>query len=180
MTKNTKLRIDKWVGEKYEWLLGEIKTNIAKGRMSQYADDLLIHMIETIYEQDDDKVNQMLDDGKLEWWLLTGAGRQLRSSTSPFYRLYRKEKSWAREEGIEGSFSNIFEKPGEEYDETLYQCFTEAYEDLHFYQKAIMNKYFYEEKTLQDIHEYYNISKTHLVKDINTAINQIREKCKHC
>lgn len=180
MTKETKKRIDIWVGEKYEWLLNEIKTNIAKGKMSDYASDLLIHMIETVYTQDENKLIQMLEDKKLEWWVLTGAGRQLRSSTSPFYRTYRREKSWAREDRYEGSFSNIFERPYEVYDESLYQCFRDEYDNLHFYQKAIMDKYFIEGMSLQEVHEYYNISKRHLIKDINTTINQIREACKHC
>lgn len=180
MTKEIKTRIDNWVTQNYEWLRGEIGTNITKGKMSQHTDDLTIHMIETLYTQGEDKLTQMLDDEKLGGWLLVGAGRQLRSSTSPFYRIYRKEKSWAREEGREGSFSNIFERPWEEYNDDLYQCFREEYDNLHFYQKALLDKYFMEGWSLQRIHTYYNISKGHLIKDINVTINQIREACKHC
>ena len=180
MNKETKDRIDKWVGERYEWLLGEISTNIAKGKMADYASDLTIHMIETLYFQPEDKINQMLDDDKLGWWLLTGAGMQLRSSTSPFYRIYRQEKSWSREQGIEGSFNNIFERPDEPYDDSLMECFQKEYNNLHWYLKKIMDKYWYEGQTLQEIHEYYNISKRHLTKDLNTAINIIREKCNNC
>ena len=180
MTKETKHRIDTWVSKEYEWLLGEISTNIAKGKMSPYASDLTIHMIETLYTQDEDKINKMLDEDKVGWWLLVGASQQLRSSTSPFYRIYRQEKSWSREHGIEGSFSNIFERPDEPYDDSLMECFQEEYNNLHWYLKKIMDKYWYEGQTLQEIHEYYNISKRHLVKDLNTAINQIREKCNNC
>ena len=178
--KDTKKRIDEWVSENYLWFLGEVKTNIAKHRMSQYADDLVIHMIETLYTQDDDKINKMLDEDKVGWWLLVGAGVQLRSSTSPFYRIYRKEKSWSREEGYEGSFANIFDHPDEPYNGELYDCFHQSFEELHWYQKKIMTMFWYEGKTLQEIYEHYNIGKNHLVKDINTAINQIREKCQHC
>ena len=178
--QDTKRRIDKWVEEKYEWLEYEISTNICKGRMSEYSGDLLVHMLEYIYNMDDDKVNQMLDDGKLEWWLLVGAGRELRSGNSPFYRKYRKEKMQSRENGLSGSHSNIFDGVYEEYDEELYDCFKEAYDDLHFYQKALMDKYFYQEMSLQQIHEHYSISKRHLINDINAAINIIRDKCKEC
>ena len=110
MTKETKDRIDDWVGERYEWLLGEISTNIAKGQMKQHAGDLTIHMIETLYFQPEEKIIQMLDDDMLGRWLLVGSSQQLRSSTSPFYRLYRKEKSWSREDGIEGSWNSIFDR----------------------------------------------------------------------
>lgn len=180
MTKDTKRRVDKWIEEKYKWLEGEISTNIAKGRMSEYSGDLLVHMIESVYKMDDDKVNRMLDNNKLGWWMLVGAGRELRSSTSPFYRTYRREKMNARENGYPGSHKNIFDGVWEEYDETLYECFKEAYNDLHFYQKALMDKYFYEGMSLQQIHEFYSISKRHLINDINAAINIIRDKCKNC
>lgn len=180
MTKETKNRIDKWVGERYEWLLGQISTNIAKGQMEQHAGDLTIHMIETLYSQPEEKIIQMLDDDKLGWWLLVGASQQLRSSTSPFYRLYRKEKSWSREDGLSTSFNSIFDRPDEEYDDSLMECFQKEFENLHWYLKTIMRKYWYEGYTLQEIHNHYNISKRHLTKDLNTAINQIRERCKDC
>jgi hypothetical protein len=63
MTKETKNKINKWVSERYEWYLGEVSKNIAKGKMNPYADDLVIHMIETLYTQSDEKINQMIDDG---------------------------------------------------------------------------------------------------------------------
>lgn len=180
MTKETKNRIDAWVGEKYVWLQDQIYTNIAKGQMKQYGADLTIHMVETLYTIPEEKVIQMLDDGKVEWWLLVGASQQLRSSTSPFYRIYRQEKSWSREDGIPGSFNSIFDRPEEVYDDSLMECFKETYDNLHWYDKEIMNKYWYENKSLDDVYKYYGISKIHLIKDINRIINQIRTKCNNC
>ncbi len=180
MTKNTKDRIDGWVGEKYMWLQNQIYTNIAKGQMKQYGADLTIHMVETLYTIPEEKVIQMLDDGKVEWWLLVGASQQLRSSTSPFYRLYRQEKSWSREDGIEGSFNSIFDRPEEVYDDSLMECFQKEYKNLFWYHRELMNKYWYEGKSIEEVYKYYGISKLHLIKDLNTAINQIRQACKHC
>ena len=180
MTKNTKNRIDDWVGKNYVWLNGQISTNIAKGQMEQHAGDLTIHMIETLYTQDEDKIIQMLNDDMLGRWLLVGASQQLRSSTSPFYRLYRKEKSWSREDGLSTAFNSIFDHPDEEYDDSLMECFQYEYNKLHWYNKELMQKYWYEGRTLQEIHEFYNISKRHITKDINKAINQIRQACRHC
>ena len=34
-------RLDDWVRREYKWLDGQIKANIAKGRMGDYADELL-------------------------------------------------------------------------------------------------------------------------------------------
>ncbi len=180
MNKETKNRIDKWVSERYEWYLGEVSKNIAKGKMNQYSHDLVIHMIETLYTQSEEKINQMIDDDMLGRWLLIGASQQLRSSTSPFYRIYRQEKSWARESGMEGSFSNIFERPETVYDDSLMECMKEEWEELNFYDKEIMTKYWMDEQSLQQIHEYYGITKLSLTRDINRVINQIREKCNNC
>jgi len=177
---STKDRIDKWVSENYEWLLGEISTNIAKHQMNEYAGDLTSYLIESVYNMPEPKVIQMLDDDKLGRYLLRGAGLTLRSSTSPFFRTYRKEKMWSREPGIPGSAVNIFDREDEPYNDELYECFQEAYEELTWYHKALMDRYFYQEYTLTQMYEFYGISKNHIIKDLNQAINQIREKCQTC
>ena len=180
MTRETKDKINKWVSDNYVWYLGEVSKNIAKGQMNQYADDLVIHMIETLYTQADEKIHQMIDDEMLGRWLLIGASQQLRSSTSPFYRIYRQEKSWARESGMEGSFNNIFERPETVYDDSLMECMKEELDKLNFYDKEIMSKYWFEEMSLQEIHKYYGITKLSLTRDINRVINQIRTRCQNC
>ena len=75
-------KINKWVAENYTWFIGEIEENICKGKMKEYSGDLAVHVIEDLYRLDEAKIDQMLDDDKLGWYLLVGAGRQLRSSTS--------------------------------------------------------------------------------------------------
>ena len=180
MTRELKNRVDSWITQNYKWLTGEVTRNIAKNQMAQYAPDLISYLVESIYKLPEEKVTQLLDDNKLGNYLLVGAGMQLRSSNSPFYRTFRKHKMSAREDGISGSHKSIFEKPYEEYDESLYQCFKETYGELDFYDKAIMDKYFYEQWTLQQVYEYYGISKRHIIKDINRILQQIRENCKHC
>ncbi len=64
MNKETKNRIDNWVSDNYVWYLGEVRNNIAKGMMKDYADDLVIHMIETLYTQAEEKINQMIDENE--------------------------------------------------------------------------------------------------------------------
>lgn len=175
-----KKRIDKWVTDNYETLLNNITRNVCKGMMKEYAPDLTSYLIETIYSLPEEKVTQMLDDDKLSNYLLRGAGMQLRSSTSPFYRMFRKHKMSARENGQEGHDFSIFERPQEEYDDSLYQCFRDSYKDLHFYDRALLDKYYYDGWTIQEMYEYYNISKRHIIKDMNKAIQIIRDKCRHC
>jgi len=176
----TRDRLNEWVNEWYEWLRGEISRNIAKDRMSEYSDDLLHHLILDLYKMPDDKIEGMLENGKLRWYLLRGAGMQLRSSTSPFYRTHRREKMNSREHGLPGSDKNIFEKEYEPYEDDLYECFLREMNNLHWYQKTLMDKYWIEGLNLTQIYKHYNISKTHIINDLNEAMRTIRTKCNQC
>ena len=189
MTKENK--INKYVGEWYEWMMGEVKRNIAKDGMRDYAEDLLHHVILDLYNLPADKITQMVEDDKLRWYILSGCGLQLRSSSSPFYRLHRREKMQARENyshfysPLSPTFNGlgILDREYEPYDdiiERLQECFDKEMGELHFYERALMEKYFVEKWSIQKIHKFYNISKTHIVKDINRALDIIRDKCNEC
>jgi len=43
-----------------------------------------------------------------------------------------------------------------------------------------MNRYWMENWTLDEMYKHYNISKTHLIRDLNKAMDTIRENCKEC
>jgi len=190
MTKEDK--ISKYVGEWYGWMLGEVKRNIAKDRMAEYAEDLLHHIVLDLYNLPAPKITQMVDEDKLRWYVLSGCGLQLRSSTSPFYRLHRRTKMEARENythSSEREYSDSFAGKGileqiyEEYDdiiERLQGCFDREMKNLHWYQRHLMERYWIEKKTLTQLHKIYNIPKNHIIKDINEAMDIIRDKCKEC
>lgn len=179
--REIKRELDKWLNENYQYLQDEIDANICTSRaMKEFSGDLLAHMVEALYKTNRENKINLIQNDKIGHWMLRGAAMQLKSRTSPFYIKYRRHKISAREEGLPDSNSNIFEREYEPYDGELYECFLSAFDDLHWYQKKIMTLYWLEGKSLREIHKYYNISKQHLVKDINTAINEIRQACKHC
>ena len=68
--KDLKIRVDAWITQNYEWLLGEIETNIAKDRMNPYASDLTTYLIESLYTLPEDKVKHLLDNDKIGNYLL--------------------------------------------------------------------------------------------------------------
>ncbi len=176
-------RLDRWMNEHYEWLEGQIKTNIAKSKMSDYADDLLHEMIIQLYKMKEDKLEQMLDNGKLKWYVLSGAGMALRSNTSPFWNKHRKHKMYTRESGLEGSDKNIFDKIDDTEElstECYFTCMKREIESLHWYNKTLLKDYWVDGLHLEDLHKKYGISKAHLTKDLNVAILVIRENCKEC
>ena len=174
-------RLNKWVSEEYEWLLGEISTNIANGRMSEYATDLLHHILLDLYKMDPEKIEGMLDNGKLKWYVLRGAALQIKSQTSPFYRIHRKEKMNARSGVIDLGMYDIesYEIEDPDKGETLDDCFQRAMGEIHWYLRTLLEQKIIQGKTYQELYEYYNISKTHLIRDINEALRDVRHICKH-
>jgi len=179
-------KLNEYVNKWYGWMLGEVKRNIAKDMMSEYATDLLHHIILDLYNMNEDKITQMIDDDKLRWYVLRGCALQLKSSTSPFYRTHRKEKFQSRENFVHNgdeSFSGkgILEQIYEPYSgDDLWDCFQREMDNLHWYQKTLMNRYWMENWTLDEMYKHYNISKTHLIRDLNKAMDTIRENCKEC
>jgi len=161
MTKEEK--INKYIGKWYKWLDREVKNNIAVGGMSEYAEDLLHHIILDLYKLNDAKITQMVEDDKLRWYILRGASLQLRSSTSPFYRLFRKELMQSREnhthresESHSGVGQGILEQVYEPFDgDPLYVCMMKELENLHWYQQTIMNRYWIEGWTLDKLYKHY-------------------------
>lgn len=178
-------QINKYISQWYDWLLNEVSKNIANGMMSEYREDLLHHIILDLYNLPDAKINQMVTDDKLRWYLLRGAALQLKSSTSPFYRIWRRHKLQVRENythnGEHDSFSGkgILEQIYEPYEITDWElCFRKMWDnELNFYQKTLLQRKFMDKWSYQEMFEYYQISKRHMIKDINETIIQIRTKC---
>jgi len=179
----TRDKLNKWVEKEYRWIDREIRKNIAKDRMSDYADDLIQEIILSLYNMPEERIEGMLENGKLKWYVLSSAGLSLRSKTSPFYNKIRKHKMYSRENGLAGSDSNIFERiddTGETLIECYYSCMLREIENLHWYNKTLLKEYWIDGETLDTLHAKYKISKLHLTKDLNKGIKTIREKCEEC
>ena len=148
-------RLDDWVRREYKWIDREIRANIAKNQMRDYADDLIQEMMIQLYNMKEEKIEQLLDNGKLKWYVLSGAGMQLRSSTSPFYQRIRKHKMYAREFGLPGTDANIFEKIDDTEElstECYYICMQREIENLHWYNKTLLQEYWIQGLHLEDLH----------------------------
>ena len=90
---------------------------------------------------------------------------------------------YARESGLPGSDSNIFERVDDTEElstECYFSCMQREIENLHWYNKILLKEYWIDGLHLDALHAKYKISKKHLTKDLNEAILIIRENCKEC
>jgi len=83
---------EEWFRKRFPKLQKEIAYNIAKGPMDQYKDDLTQIAVLQFLNKPLEVQKQMLDDSKVENYILVTAGMHIRSSTSPFYNQVRKHK----------------------------------------------------------------------------------------
>ena len=140
--------------------------------MSDYSDDLLHHIIIDLYKKTPEYKLNILENNKVENWILVACGFQLRSGQSPFYRSYRQMRMQARSgvlpDGILEEDDNL---------DDMYLCLLKAMDQLDVYKRMIIQKKYFEGWTYNQICDYYQISKTHLVKDTKLAMKEIREYC---
>jgi RNA polymerase sigma factor (sigma-70 family) len=164
--------IGKEITRRYKWLVTQVKTNIAKDMMSTYAMDLLHHIIIDLYKKTPEYKLDLLNNNKVENWILVACGFQLRSGSSPFYREHRQLRMSARS----GMLPDGFFEEDTSLDD-LYQCLLKAMEHLDVYQRTLIQRKYFDKWTYDEICDYYQISKTHLTKDTKIAIKKIREYC---
>lgn len=170
--------IDREIGrvieKHYKWLLKEIQRNIAKDAMREYGPELLHFVIIELYNKSPEYKQQLLSDNKVQYWVLTSSGLQLRSGSSPFYKQIRENRMSARSGDV--SLDNeIYEA----YDPELYDCFTEGMETLNFYHRTLIQEKYLNELTFKDISVKYQIAIHHIKKDLYIALQLIRDHCKH-
>ena len=157
----------------------------------KYGEDLLAYCLE------DFLCNKSLEyqykvscqDDKLPNYIGYSMGLQIKSSSSPFWFRYRKEGYNSR--GIylaeDGSVEidpsvEIGEEMDDEFDSPYYikndlDCVRYALEQLHWYDKILIEEYYIKGVTFRDMHKKYNISLNSLKKDIDSALTKIRKIC---
>jgi len=168
--------LNKIIGEIYEWVLREIKTNICKDQMREYGEELLHFMIIELFNKSPEYKQQLINDKKVQYWLLTSSGLQLRSSSSPFYRLIRETRGYSDGGEEDGVLDLITYEP---LDTELYDCFLQAMDNLDFYQRKLVEEKYLNELSFKDISIKYQIGLNHIKADLYKALEKMRIFCKH-
>lgn len=125
-------------------------------------------------ELGEDRQQQIINGGKLEHFITKCVSLNFNSSTSPYHRQYRKVQYNHFE------FNDSVYEVEEEDNKWIHEkcdCLERELENLHWYDKHLIQKKYYEGWTYQQLHEYYNISLNSLVKDIKKTITTLKQKC---
>ena len=168
--KEVDRELSKVIERDYEWLLSNVSYNITKGKMSEYNVELLHFIILELYDKEPQYKSQLLKNGKVKYWIITSAGLQLRSSTSPFYRQIRKTRMSVREHPPELFY--------EAYDPTMWDCYESGMKEIGWYHRHLLTEKYINKLTFNEIHQKYAISKVHLKRDVHDALEMMRKHCK--
>lgn len=178
MTEELKNKVDEWFARNWNHYVSEVRKNIAKGIMADYCDDLCAFMYEEFLKQKPEKVEQMLNDGKVLNWMLRGTSFQLKSGSSPFYTKYRKKRA--------GMVPTYFGESGYNQHDAVelddyYLCTMECLEGkndvLDFYEKKLVEMKFIRQMTFQQIIDSYGFTHTSTKRHITEALKKIETYC---
>jgi DNA-directed RNA polymerase specialized sigma24 family protein len=160
------MTIKKYIESNYSELRNKV---IAVTRNHQNSDDLLNDIILNLLEKNNDFTNQLIQDDKVQQYIIKSAYIQYNSSTSPFYTQYKKQK-WNEldEEMHEDTIIEL-----QEDKEKLGKDIKIYINNLPFYQKELATKHFVEGNSQREISKMYNINRLHISKDITTIKKNI-------
>lgn len=151
----------------------EIKRKIiAVTRNHRDTDDLISDCILSLLEKGSDYTTKLLNDDKVQHYLVKMAYIQFNSSTSPFHLNYRNNKSKEIDDNIEieDTIENKVDKEKLAKDIKIYIG------NLPFYQKELANKHLVEGKSQREMSRMYNINRIHISKEMRTVKSNIQLK----
>jgi len=168
---------EEWFSKNYSGFENEVRRNITKtsGPMKDYLHDLIQIAVLQFLNKPLSQQYQMLNDNKVQEYLLVTCKMHIISSTSPFYNIVRKHKLQARSGALpEMSTENDLEWLE---DQDWYQCFQREMGKMNFYYRQLLIDKYQEGLTFDQLHKKYNITKTSLTKDIRAALQLLRCRC---
>lgn len=168
---------EEWFSKSFSRLQKEIKYNITKttGPMADYNDDLTQIAVLQFLNKPLEVQKQMLDDNKVENYILVTAGMHIRSSSSPFYNQVRKHKMSTRS----GAMPDITDEDDEFLleNQDWYKCFQRALDGMHFYYRQLLLDKYQDQLSFNQMKEKYNINFNSLTNDTRAALKYVRCKC---
>lgn len=159
--------IKKYIEQHFDEIRNKI---LAVTRNHQNTDDLISDCILDLLEKGPDYTHQLLQDNKVQHYLVKMAYIQYNSSTSPFYTKYRKQRFSQIPENVE------IEDTVELHEDTerLGKDIKIYISNLPFYERTIAHNHFVEGKSQREMSRMYNINRIHISKDVSNIKKNIK------
>ena len=178
MNKELRDKVNRWFERNWNHYLNEVRTNITKGIMSDYTDDICAFMYMEFMKQSPEKIEQMIDDGKVLNWMLRSTSFQIKSKTSPFYSRYRKKRAnMVPTYFAESSYNQHDAVELDDYFQCMMECLSEESDLLDWYEKKLIDMKYLKQMTYNQIVETYGFSLVSTKKHLNKALDKIEQYC---
>jgi RNA polymerase sigma factor (sigma-70 family) len=161
------MTIQKYIQKHYKEIKNKI---IAVTKNHQHTDDLISDLILDLLEKNNDFIQELLVNDKVQHYLIKSAYIQYNSSTSPFYLKYRKQVFGELPEDIEIEETQDIHQDTEKLvkDVKLYIG------NLPVYERTLAQRHIIEGHSQREMSKMYNINRIHISKDINNIKRNIR------
>lgn len=163
--------INSYLEKNYKEILNKVK-GVTKNH--QDTEDLLQDCILAFLEKGPDYTSKVLNDGKVQHYLIRMTHIQFNSSTSPFYTKYRKASR--KSNPIENQ--DIEDKPIEKKEDSsqLANDIKLYIGGLPLFDKTIAGKHLIDSVSQREMSRYYNINRTHISASIDLTKRNIKMK----
>ena len=160
----------------YEQLQGNA-TNVCTYNSHLWSENLLSDTLERYLKRPINAKWKIFIEGKLERYITRAMSLALRSSTSPFYYLYRREGQSYREllDESEGGYEyNVAEDRFDLDRKQLWEDMGQYLNKLDYYDRFFIQKYYYEGLTLLEISKLVDIPSSTIGLTIKRALKKLK------
>ena len=161
--------VNDYIQKNYKEILSKVK---GVTRNHHLTEDLLQDCILNFLEKGSDYTTKVLQDDKIQHYIVRMVHIQFNSKSSPFYTKYRKDSIRTQDIDdyeIEESQSELkIDKKELTKDIKLYIG------KLPLYERTISEKFYFDNVSQRNMSKQYGINRIHIAKGINNVTNNIR------
>ena len=138
------------------------------------TDDLIQDLVINLIEKGDEYCQQLVDDGKVDHYIVRMAYIQFNSSSSPYYYKYRKAQLKSSEFDTEKHGGDYEYKEPTNID--LPKKILSDIKDMHWYDRTLATDHFINGKSMRQMSREYGINRSYISKDLKRIKETIIEK----
>ena len=164
------MTINDYLQKHYNEIFGKFKGVTRNHELTQ---DLLNDCILNFLEKGNDYTHQVLQDGKVQHYLVRMGHIQFNSSTSPFYTQYKKnslKSTEINEDVVEIEDEVIIHEDKEK----LVNKVKIYIGNLPVYERILAEKHFVDNTSQREMSKMYNINRIHISRDLNNIQSNIK------